>query len=592
MINKLIGDLPKIGIRPALDGRMNGIRESLEVITMAQAKSVAKFLRENIKYPNGNPVEVIISKTTIGGVAEAAICEEEFRKENVTATITVTKSWCYGTETMDLNPLTQKAIWGFNGTERPGAVYLNAVNAAHDAFGLPAFSIYSKDVQNKDDDSIPNEVKKKLLIFSKAALAVGMMKGKTYLSVGGVSMGIVGSLVSQPFFQKYLGMRNEFVDMSEIIRRIEQKIYDEDEFNKALDWVNNKLKIENWDSNKDKKISKKMKEEVKKTSIKMTLIMKDLMVGNKNLRKIQNGKYKEESLGHNAILSGFQGQRQWTDFMPNGDFMEAILNTSFDWNGRREPYLVATENDSLNGVGMLFGHLLTNTSQIFADMRTYWSPSAVKEATGWEPKTGFIHLLNSGPAALEGAGIKQKEKILIKPWYETNAKDILSLIQDTTWHMGTLDYFRGGGLSSRFRTKGNMPITITRICITDKLGPYIQVIEGYSIELPGKVHDILDKRTDPTWPTTWFVPKPGKTNATNNAFNIMNNWGSNHCAASYGHIGEEIIALASMLRIPVSMHNVEDERIFRPKTWMNFGTENLEASDFRACNSLGPIYGK
>lgn len=593
MIEKLIGDLPKIGIRPTIDGRLDGVRESLEEKTMDMAQSVKDFLQANLKYPNGKPVEVVIAETTIGGVVESAQCEELFRKENVGVSITVTPSWCYGTETMDMNPHTQKAVWGFNGTERPGAVYLNAVLAAHDALGLPAFGIYGKDVQTKDDKTIPQDVQDKLLVFSKAALAVAMMKNKSYLSIGNVSMGIIGSLVSQPFFQKYLGMRNEYVDMIEVKRRLDLNIFDKDEYEKALAWSEKNIKLSSIDNNGGK-VTTEMQREYLETSIKMALIGKDLMVGNPKLAELGFG---EEALGHNALLAGFQGQRHWTDCQVNGDFMEAILNTSADWNGKREPYLIATENDSLNGVVMMFSHLITNSAQIFADIRTYWSPKAIEENTGWKPeglaKNGIIHLLNSGPAALDGVGVSKKDgKPTIKPWYDLEESEIKEMYDKTTWHNGTLEYFRGGGLSTKFKTAGEMPITMTRLCLTDKLGPYLQIIEGYSVELPENVHDVLDKRTDPTWPTTWFVPKESEEFKDMDAYNVMNNWGSNHCAAAAGHIGEELIAMAAMLRIPVAMHNVENNRIFRPKTWMNFGAHDPQGADYRACESLGPLYGK
>ena len=593
MIEKLIGDLPKIGIRPTIDGRLDGVRESLEESTMNMAKNVKKFFEENLKYPNGKPVEVVIAETTIGGVVESAKCEELFRKENVGVSITVTPSWCYGTETMDMNPFTQKAVWGFNGTERPGAVYLNAVLAAHDALGLPAFGIYGKDVQSKDDETIPADVQHKLLVFAKAGLGVAMMRNKSYLSIGNVSMGIIGSLVSQPFFQKYLGMRNEYVDMVEVKRRLDLNIFDKAEYDRAMVWAKDNIKLSDVDNNGGK-ITKEQQQVYLETSIKMAIIGKDLMVGNPELVKMG---FAEEAQGHNALLAGFQGQRSWTDFQVNGDFMEAILNTSADWDGKREPFLIATENDALNGVVMMFSHLITNSAQIFADIRTFWSPKAIEENTGWKPtglaKNGVIHLLNSGPAALDGVGIKGEDgKPTIKPWYDLTDAEIKEMFNKTTWHNGTLEYFRGGGLSTKFRTEGGMPLTMTRLCLTDQLGPYIQIIEGYSVDLPDEVHEVLDKRTDPTWPTTWFVPKESAEFPEMDPYYVMNNWGSNHCAASAGHIGEELIAMAAMLRIPVAMHNVEKHRIFRPKTWMNFGIQDPQGADYRACKTLGPIYGK
>jgi len=589
---RLKGALPKVGIRPTVDGRRKGVRASIEPITMNMAKAAAKLITENLKYANGKPVECVIADTCIGGVAEAALCEEKFKKEGVGLTLTVTPSWCYGSETMDMNIHTPKAIWGFNGTERPGAVYLAAVLAAHSQKGIPAFGIYGNDVQDMDDSSIPNDVKEKILKFVKAGIAVAYIKGKSYVSFGSVSMGIAGSITNESFFQKYLGIRNEYVDMVEFIRRIKEDIYDHKEYEKALEWTKKNCK-EGEDRNPPNiRRTREQKDEEWKTSIKMALIAKDIMVGNDKLREMGFG---EEALGRNAIMSGFQGQRMWTDFMPNGDFLEAILNSSFDWNGIRQPYIVATENDGLNGVAMLFGHLITSTAQIFADVRTYWSPAAVKRVTGKNleglAKNGIIHLINSGAAALDGTGQqKRNNKPVMKPFYEISEEEKQACLDNTTWGPASLEYFRGGGFSSTFLTEGEMPVTMTRVNIVDGLGPVLQIAEGYTVRLPEDVHSKLNLRTDPTWPTTWFAPKLTNEGAFKDVYSVMANWGANHGVLSYGHVGDQFITLASMLRIPVSMHNVENERIFRPSAWNAFGTANLEGADYRACKNFGPLY--
>ncbi|WP_108423652.1 L-fucose isomerase [Flagellimonas amoyensis] len=584
-------EYPKIGIRPIIDGRRGGVRESLEDVTMNMAKRVAALFNENLKYPDGSPVECVIADSCIGGVKEATDCDKKFKSQNVGVSLSVTPCWCYGTETMDTDPYMPKAIWGFNGTERPGAVYLAATLAAHNQKGLPCFGIYGHDVQDMDDAAITEDVKQKLLSFAKAGLAVSLMKGRSYLAIGGVSMGIVGSAVEPDFFQSYLGMRNEYVDSTEVFRRIEQGIYDKEEFEKALKWTKENCK-EGADPNEsEKQRSREQKDDDWEFVVKMTLIIRDLMEGNPKLEEMG---FAEEALGHDALVSGFQGQRQWTDFLPNGDFSEAILNSSFDWNGIRKPYMVATENDSLNGVSMLFNHLLTNTAQIFADVRTYWSPEAVERVTGWVPNEaaskGFIHLINSGSATLDGTGRMTKDgKPVLKPFWEITEEEKQGCLDATTWYPANLGYFRGGGYSSNFLTKGGMPVTMCRINLTKGLGPTLQLAEGWTIDLPEEVHHTLDQRTDKTWPTTWFVPELTGKGAFTDVYSVMNNWGSNHGAISYGHIGHDLITLASMLRIPVCMHNVAPERVFRPSAWNSFGMDK-EGSDYRACENYGPLY--
>jgi L-fucose isomerase len=592
--NRLIGGLPKIGIRPTIDGRRQGVRESLEDQTMGMARAAAEFLSANLRHPNGLPVECIIADTCIGGVAEAAQCAEKFAREGVGVSLTVTPCWCYGSETMDMDPLIPKAIWGFNGTERPGAVYLAAVLAAHTQKGLPAFSIYGRDVQDAGDRSIPPDVQEKLLQFAIAGLAVARMRNKSYLSMGGVSMGIAGSIVDQSFFEAYLGMRVEVIDMVEFIRRIEQEIYDREEFERAMTWVKANCP-EGEDLNAPgTERSREQKDKDWEISVKMALIARDLMVGNPRLAGLG---YGEEALGRNAIAAGFQGQRQWTDLMPNGDFMEAILNSSFDWNGIRQPYIVATENDSLNGVCMLFSHLLTGTAQVFADVRTYWSPDAIERVTGYRPTGdaagGILHLINSGPAALDGTGQMDVDgKPGIKPWWEVTAEDAAKCLEVTSWHAGTTEYFRGGGWSTDFLTRGGMPVTMSRLNMVKGLGPVLQIAEGTIVDLPPEVHDVLDKRTDPTWPTTWFAPRVTGEGPFRDVYSVMYNWGANHGAFSYGHIGADLITLASMLRIPVFMHNVPEEKIYRPSTWASFGAMDLQGADYRACANFGPLYGQ
>jgi len=590
--NRLIGSLPKIGIRPTIDGRRRGVRESLEEQTMAMAKNVAVFLSENLRHANGLPVECIIADTCIGGVVEAAQCAEKFARAGVGVSLTVTPAWCYGSETMDMDPLMPKAIWGFNGAERPGAVYLAAVLAAHNQKGLPAFGIYGRDVQDPGDTTIPEDVQEKLLRFTRAGLVVASMQGKSYVSMGGVSMGIAGSIVDHNFFESYLGMRVEAIDMSEFIRRINENIYDPIEFKQALTWVKTNCK-EGQDVNPpERRRSRAQKDQDWEVSVKMALIARDLMVGNPCLAEIG---FDEEALGHNGIAAGFQGQRHWTDFMPNGDFLEAILNSSFDWNGIRQPYIIATENDSLNGACMLFGHLLTGAAQIFSDVRTYWSAQAIERVTGYRPtglaENGVLHLINSGPSALDGSGQQEIDgKPVIKRWWEVTPEETTKCLKATEWCAGVTEYFRGGGWSTDFTTRGGMPVTMSRLNLVQGLGPVFQLAEGFIVDLPAEVHAVLDARTNPTWPTTWFVPRSTGSGAFRDPYSVMNAWGANHGAFSYGHIGADLITLASMLRIPVYMHNVPEENIFRPSTWNAFGTADLEGADFRACENFGPLY--
>jgi L-fucose isomerase len=589
--NRLIGQAPKVGIRPTIDGRLEGVRESLEDQTMNMARNAASLIEANLKHADGTPVECVIADTCIGGVAEAAATADKFARAGVGVSLTVTPCWCYGSETIDMDPLLPKAIWGFNGTERPGAVYLAAALAGHNQKGLPAFGIYGKDVQDSDDTEIPEDVKEKILTFVKAGLAVATMKGKSYLSMGSVSMGIAGSIVDADFFEDFLGMRCEYVDMSEFTRRIEEGIFDPAELKLAKDWIAKNCK-EGKDYNPEEiQKSPEKKAEEWDFVAKMALIGRDLMVGNPKLKELGFG---EEALGHNAIAAGFQGQRQWTDHFPNGDFMEAILCSSFDWNGIRQPYMLATENDSLNGVAMLFGHLLTGAAQVFSDVRTYWSPEAVKRVTGFDltgdAKDGFIHLINSGPSALDGAAEQKIDgKPAMKPWYEITGEEAQACLDNTTWGAADIGYFRGGGFSSTFNTKGNMPITMSRINIIKGLGPVLQIAEGHTIELPEEVHHTLTERTNPTWPTTWFVPKLTGEGNFKDVYSVMANWGANHGAFSYGHLGSQLMALAAMLRIPVCMHNVPEEKIFRPSAWAAFGMDQ-EGSDYRACETYGPIY--
>ena len=592
--DRFVGDWPKIGIRPAIDGRRRGVRESLEDQTMAMARATAQLLSETLHYPDGSPVQCVIPEDTIGGVVEAARAADLFRREGVGVSITVTPCWCYGSETMDMDPLTPKAVWGFNGTERPGAVYLAAVLAAHAQKGLPAFGIYGRDVQEATDRSIPPDVAEKLLRFARAGLAVATMRGKSYLSLGNVSMGIAGSIVDHGFFERYLGMRVEAVDMSELTRRIEEGIFDPDEYARALEWTRARCPEGRDPNAPDGQRSRAQKDGDWETVVKMTLITRDLLVGNPRLADLG---YGEEALGRNAILGGFQGQRQWTDHSPNGDFTEAILNSSFDWDGIRAPYTVATENDSLNGASMLLGNLLTNTAQIFADVRTYWSPDAVTSVTGkslsGRASGGVIHLINSGSATLDATGVMTRDgEPAMKPFWEIEPAEVDAALAATTWYPSVTGYFRGGGYSSGFVTRAEMPMTMSRISLVHGVGPVLQIAEGWTVDLPAEIHDTLDARTDPTWPTHWFVPALTGTGPFRDVYSVMANWGANHCAASYGHIGPDLITMASMLRIPVSMHNVADERLFRPSAWGLLGTADPEGADHRACATFGPLYGR
>ena len=593
--SRLIGGYPVIGIRPTIDGRRGvlDVRGSLEEQTMNMAKSAAKLFEDNLRYSNGEPVKVVIADTTIGRVGESAACAEKFRREGVDITVTVTPCWCYGSETMDMDPQTIKAVWGFNGTERPGAVYLASVLATHAQKGLPAFGIYGHDVCEADDTSIPEDVQEKLLRFGRAAVAAASMRGKSYLQIGSICMGIGGSIIDSDFIESYLGMRVESVDEVEIIRRMTEGIYDHEEFEKALKWAKETCKI-GFDKNPEElQMSPEKKEEQFEFVVKMAVIIKELMNGCDNL----DPKFSEEAIGHNALAAGFQGQRQWTDFYPNGDFAEAVLNTSFDWNGAREPYILATENDVLNGLGMMFMKLLTNRAQMFADVRTYWSPEAVKKATGYDlegvakENGGFIHLINSGACCLDACGEAKDENGngVMKEWWNVTEEDQKAIMDATTWNAADNGYFRGGGFSSRFVTRAEMPATMMRLNLVKGLGPVLQIAEGWTVNLPEEVSDKLWKRTDYTWPCTWFAPRCTGEGAFKTAYDVMNNWGANHGAISYGHIGADLITMCSMLRIPVCMHNVPEEKIFRPAAWNAFGMDK-EGADYRACKNYGPLY--
>ncbi|MCD7872447.1 MAG: L-fucose isomerase [Clostridiales bacterium] len=590
---------PKIGIRPVIDGRWGGVRESLEKQTMGMAEAAAELICKELKYPDGTPVQCIISETTIGGGAEAAACADRFSKENVVATLSVTPCWCYGSETFDMDPNTIKAVWGFNGTERPGAVYLAAVMAAYAQKGLPAFSIYGKNVQDINDREIPQDVSEKILRFAHCAVSVGWMKNKSYVNIGSIAMGIAGSYCNADVFQKYLGIRAEWVDMTEIVRRITLDIFDKDEYEKALKWVKENCK-EDFDLNEGKDLP----EIIKKSKVvppekdwefitKMTLIIRDILYGNKKLNDMG---WHEEALGKNAVAGGFQGQRNWTDWLPNADFTEAIMASTFDWNGPKAPTPFATENDTLNGISMMIGTLVSGTAPCFHDVRTYWSPEACERVTGKKPggiaANGFIHLINSGATALDGSGASKDENgnNCMKPFWEMKNEDIKACLNATDWCRANYEYFRGGGFSSHFRCRAEMPVTMLRVNIIDGIGPVIQIAEGYTANLPDEIHSIIDKRTDPSWPTTWFVPNLTGKGAFKDVYSVMANWGANHGVTVYGHVGADIITLASMLRIPVNMHNVDESKIFRPQAWSAFGTEDTQSADYRACSVYGPMY--
>ena len=591
---------PKIGIRPVIDGRWGGVRESLENQTMGMAESAAKLISENLRYPDGTPVQCVISETTIGGGAEAAKCEDQFSKENVVATLSVTPCWCYGSETFDMKPNTIKAVWGFNGTERPGAVYLAAVMAAYAQKGLPAFSIYGRDVQDMGDKTIPDDVAEKILRFARASVAVGWMKNKAYVNLGGISMGIAGSYCDASMFQKYFGIRAEWVDMSDIIRRITLEIYDKDEYEKALAWIKANCK-EGFDVN----AGKDLPEIIRKSKVvpadkdwefiaKFSIIVRDILYGNKKLDELG---WHEEALGKNAVAGGFQGQRNWTDWLPNADFTEAIMASTFDWNGPKAPTPFATENDTLNGVAMMLGTLVSGSAPCFHDVRTYWSPEACERVTGYKPegkaKDGFIHLINSGATALDGSGAAKNDKGegCMKPFWEMTEEDMKACLEATDWCRANYEYFRGGGFSSHFRCRAEMPVTMLRVNIIEGIGPVMQIAEGYTADLPDNAHTTIDVRTDRTWPTTWFVPNLTGEGAFKDVYSVMANWGANHGVTVYGHVGDDLITLASMLRIPVNMHNVSEDRIFRPHSWAAFGTEDSQSADYRACEKYGPIYG-
>lgn len=591
---------PKIGIRPVIDGRWGGVRESLEEQTMGLANAAAKLISENLCYQDGTPVQCVIGCTTIGGGAEANMVAEQFKTENIVATLSVTPCWCYGSETMDLDPKTIKAVWGFNGTERPGAVYLAAAMAAHAQRGLPAFSIYGHDVQDADDKKIPEDVAEKIIRFARAAIAVGQMKDKAYVNLGGIAMGIAGSFCDADFMQKYLGIRAEWVDLTEILRRMKLEIYDKDEYEKALGWIKKNCK-----EGFDKNAGKNFVDIVTKSKVidpdkdwefiaKFTIIARDILFGNKKLDELG---WHEEALGRNAVAGGFQGQRMWTDWLPNGDFTEAIMASSFDWNGKKAPFPFATENDTLNGISMMFATLLTGKAPCFHDVRTYWSPEAVKRVSGYDlsgkAENGIIHLINSGATALDCTGASKDEKGngCMKEWYNMTDADIDACLKATDWCRADYQYFRGGGFSSHFKTLAEMPLTMVRVNIIDGVGPTIQIAEGYSCILPDEVHNTLDKRTDPTWPTTWFAPVLTGKGAFKDVYSVMANWGANHGVTVHGHLGADLITLASMLRIPVSIHNVPEDKIYRPHSWAGFGKgEDSTSTDYRACETYGPLY--
>lgn len=590
---------PKIGIRPVIDGRWGGVRESLEKQTMGMAQAAAKLIEGKLRYPNGEPVQCVISNTTIGGGAEAAACARQFETQNVVATLSVTPCWCYGTETFDMDPNTIKAVWGFNGTERPGAVYLAAVMAAYAQRGMPAFSIYGRDVRDITDTEIPNDVAEKILRFARAAVTVGWMKNKAYVNLGGIAMGIAGSYCNADMFQKYLGIRAEWVDMTEILRRITLEIYDHDEYEKALKWINENCK-EGFDLN----AGKDLPEIIRRSKVvdpdkdwefitKMTLVIRDILYGNK---KLDDMGWHEEALGKNAVAAGFQGQRNWTDWLPNADFTESLMASSFDWNGPKMPTPFATENDTLNGVAMMLGSFIANSAPCFHDVRTYWSPDACERVTGVRPdgiaKNGFIHLINSGATALDGCGACKNDEgeNCMKPFWEITDEDIKACLDATDWCRANYEYFRGGGFSSHFRCRAQMPVTMLRVNIVDGVGPVLQLAEGYTVDLPDEIHNVIDKRTDPSWPTTWFVPNLTGEGAFKDVYSVMANWGANHGVTVYGHVGADLITLASMLRIPVNMHNVDASRVFRPHSWSGFGTQDLQSADYRACAAYGPLY--
>ena len=592
-------DYPKIGIRPVIDGRWGGVRESLEKTTMDMAKSAAKLI-STLRYPDGTPVQCVIADTTIGGGAEAGKCERKFSKENVVATLSVTRSWCYGMETMDTNPNTIKAVWGFNGTERPGAVYLAAVLAAYAQKGLPAFAIYGRDVQDLEDTSIPNDVEEKLFRFARGAVAVGWMKEKSYVNFGGVSMGIAGSYCDMNMMQQYFGLRAEWMDMADVLRRVHLGIYDPEEYEKALAWIKENCK-EGFDINAGKELPEIIRrsktvpaDEDWEFIAKLSLVLRDVMYGNPKLDELG---WHEEALGKNAVAGGFQGQRAWTDWLPNADFTEAIMASTFDWNGARQPTAFATENDTLNGLSMLMGTLITNTAPCFHDVRTYWSPEAVKRVSGWQPEgkaaEGFIHLLNSGATALDASGMSKNEKgePCMKPFWEMTGEDIKACLDATDWERANYEYFRGGGFSSHFKNENEMPVTMLRLNIVEGIGPVLQIAEGETVRLPDHVHDLIMNRTDRTWPCVWFVPRLTGEGAFRDVYSVMANWGANHGVTVYGHVGADLLTLASMLRIPVNMHNVPAEKVYRPHAWAAYGTQDMEAADYRACKTYGPMYG-
>lgn len=599
---RLVGQTPTIAITPVADGRA-GAYESNVAGTWRMAEKVSRLIESRVRLPDGTAPRVVVAPEIVYGPRSGALAQEYFQREGVSANIWVSRSWSYSDELMSAcigigSTEWQQAAYGLNQTDRPGAVWLKAFCAAMDEKKRPIFSIYNPDLEDESGDLSPY-VAGRILRFARAAVAAAEMRGKNYLSVGGVSMGIIGSDARRNSFLQTFGMGTVSVDMVAIRGRIDQGFYDHEELESAFKFMKKNFKF-SFDESQGPR-PRDLDELIRET-LRMTIIVRDLMIGNPKLASSKVGKAQgfkanvERAQGANAIMAGTQGQRQWTDLYPNFDVTESILNSSFDWNGFRAPFVVATENDSKNGIGMLAANLVSGgMSQLFADIRTNWTPESVKKATGKDisriAPQGFIDKRNSGAGALEyaldlfglvkgGAGMSVQD-VAEAVRADANIQD--RLIRDacagTTYMTAALEYFPGDGLSSHFRTPGGIPMTAYRYnMIGDELT--CSVVEGATVELPRDVADCIGRITDRTWPETYWVPRGMSS------FEYMSRIGPNHDGNSFGLIGADLLTLNAMLRVPVDMHNVPREDIFRPTFWDRCGGD-----DFRACEKLGPVYG-
>jgi L-fucose isomerase len=586
----LIGHTPTIAITPVADGRVGAFEANSEK-TWRMAEKVYNLISENVVLPDGRPVRVVVAPEIVYGARSGAIAQAAFARENVCANIWVARSWCYSDELMSAcqgigSSEWQQAAWGLNATDRPGAVWLKAFCAAMDEKKKPIFSIYSPEIED-EEGPICDFVSERLLRFARCATAVGYIRGKNYLSIGGVSMGIIGSDLRRNALLDVFGMGSASFDMSGLNTRINDKFYDEDEVRRAFEWMKASFKFDFGQGERPLP-----PDELLMQSCRLGVIVKDLMRGNANLAS----RNVEWAQGYNALVAGTQGQRQWTDGHPNFDTAESVLNSLFDWNGFRSAMTVATENDSKNGIGMAIANILSGgMSQLFADIRTNWTAESIKKASGVDVSgicpRGIIDKRNSGAAALEYAvdlyeicGMPkstpiQKLMAKLRENPDLQEKAIKAIKENTTYMAAALTYFPGDGLSSHFRSPGGLPMTAYRYNMVGEMVT-CSVVEGETVGLPKNVGDMISERTDPTWPESAWAPRDMTS------FEYMNEIGPNHDGNSLGLIGADFITFNSMLRIPVDMHNISKEDIFRPTLWSRFGGD-----DYRACEFLGSVYG-